>query len=311
MSFEEIWAQFDSLKQEQDAEIQLQQSDFFCTCGGLKTFSLELPTCTTCGKQDVSFISDEPEWAGGPDEDGNEDPCRVGMAQNTVLFSEKWGMGTIIKGKNCQKMAKINFHSSMNHRDRALYHAYAEIENICKRNLSLTDNVIEEAKKIYRRFNEDKLTRGAVRTGIKANCVLFACKANNVTRSTEEISQAFGIPVKDLSRTIDMFREVTGEEIKESAGASNILARIFNDVKCIPDLERGRIRMKLITMCKTLENNPNLLGKTPKGIVSAILYTQLINLGYATDRAEISRICGVSVPTLVKIETILKTCVAV
>jgi hypothetical protein len=64
-------------------------------------------------------------------------------------------------------------------------------------------------------------------------------------------------------------------------------------------------------MCKTLENNPNLLGKTPKGIVSAILYTQLINLGYSTDRAEISKICGVSVPTLVKIETILKTCVAV
>ena len=298
-----IWAQFDELKQNNNEEKY--ECDFFCRCGGLKTFSLELPTCTTCGLQDSRFISDEPEWAGGP-EDGGDDPCRVGMAQDTELFSPAWGMGTIIKGRNCQKMAKINFHSSMNHRDRALYHAYAQFDAICKRHLGIPDNIIAEAKKIYKQFNEDKLTRGAIRTGIKANCVLQACKKNGVTRSTEEIANAFGIPVKDISRTLDMFRETTGQEIKESATASNILARIFNDIQCIPDSERGKVRMKLISICQTIESSPELLGKTPKGIVSAVLYTQLIKMGYTVDRITVAGICGVSIPTLIKIEGILK-----
>ena len=303
----EIWAQFDLIKKEEEHVHVIGQNDFFCRCGGLKTFSLELPTCTTCGLQDISFICDEPEWAGGPDDDG-DDPCRVGMAQNLDLYSEAWGMGTIIKGgKNFQKMAKINFHSSMNHRDRALYHAYVEFDSICKKHLGIPENIIEAAKKIFRKFNEDKLTRGAVRKGIKANCVLYACKENGVTRSTEEIADAFGIPVKDISRTSDMFRETTGEDIKESATSSDILARIFNDIDCVPVLERGKIRMKLISVCKKIESNPELLGKTPKGVVSAILYTQLVAMGYHVDRAHIAMICGVSIPTLVKIENILKT----
>ena len=298
-----IWDQFDSLNKE-PTEI-CNTNDFFCTCGGLKTFSLELPTCTTCGLQDYAYISDEPEWAGGP-EDGEADPCRVGMAQDTSLYSAAWGMGTIIKGRNCQKMAKINFHSSMNHRDRALYHAYAQFDNVCKRNLGIPEKIVEDAKKIYRRFNEDKLTRGAIRTGIKANCVLYACKEHGVTRSTEEIANAFGIPVKDISRTLDMFRMTTGEDIKESANASNILVRIFNDVTCVPVEDRGKVRMKLIGICQEMENNPALMGKTPKGIVSAILYTQLVKMGYNVDRATIASICGVSLPTLVKIEGIIK-----
>ena len=300
----DIWAQFDSLQNE--PVIVKSESDFFCRCGGLKTFSLELPTCTTCGLQDTSFISDEQEWTGGPDDD-RDDPCRVGMAQNLELYSEAWGMGTIIKGRNCQKMAKINFHSSMNHKDRALYHAYAEFDTICKRSLGIPENIIGEAKKIYRKFNEDKLTRGAVRKGIKANCVLYACKEGGVSRSTEEIAAAFGIPVKDISRTGEMFSTVTGEDIKESANASNILSRIFNDIDCIPQDERGKLRMKLIAYCKQIENTPELLGKTPKGIVSGILYIQLEKMGYEIDRAFIAKICGVSIPTLVKIENILKT----
>lgn len=301
-----IWAQFDAIKREEE-HLEAVGNEFFCRCGGLKTFSLELPTCTTCGLQDVSFISDEPEWAGGPDEDGGDDPCRVGMAQNLDLYSEAWGMGTIIKGKNCQKMAKINFHSSMNHRDRALYHAYVEFDTVCKRTLGIPENIIEDAKKIYRKFNEDKLTRGAVRKGIKANCVLYSCKENGVSRSTEEIASAFGIPVKDISRTSELFSEITGEDIKESANASNILSRIFNEIDCIPVEDRGKMRMKLISICKSVENIPELLGKTPKGIVSGVLFTNLKNFGYDIQRGDIAQVCGVSIPTLVKIENILKT----
>jgi len=302
---EQIWGYFEEIRTQNIIETPNKFNEYFCSCGGLKTFSTELPTCTSCGLQDFQFISDEPEWAGGPDEDGGDDPCRVGMAQDLHLYSEKWGMGTIMKGKNCQRMAKINFHSSMNHKDRALFHTYAEFDRICKVKLNLPEYVITEAKKTYRSFSEDKLTRGAVRKGIKANCVLQACVNNKIPRSTCEISQAFDIPVKDIARTIETFAAVTHQDAKESAGASDILCRIFNKLTCIPSADRGKIRMKLIGMCKDIEMEPKLMGKTPKGIVSAVLFIKLTELGYVVERSEIAAICEVSVPTLVKIENLI------
>jgi hypothetical protein len=297
------WAQFEELQV--PAEKPRESTDCFCSCGGVKSYEYEFPTCVVCGVMDSCFLSDEPEWMfGGPDENGGTDMCRVGMPQNTSLYSEAWGVGTIIKGRNCQKMAKINFHSSMNHRDRALHHAYREFETVCQK-MKIPDQIINNAKIIYRKFNEDKLTRGAIRLGIKANCVIWACKKEGVSRSTAEIADAFGIAVRDLSRTSDMFREVTGEDLGESALAADIVKRIFNAITCVPDDCRGRVRMRIINACAEAEHRPDLLGKTPKGIVSAVVYKVLTEMKYEVSRAEVAEICGISVPTLVKIEKLL------
>jgi transcription initiation factor TFIIIB Brf1 subunit/transcription initiation factor TFIIB len=113
--------------------------------------------------------------------------------------------------------------------------------------------------------------------------------------------------VKDISRTTEIFREFTGMEIKQSAAPSDIINRIFNTLTCITvSKDSSRIRMKIVARCKILEANAELLGKTPKGIVSAVLYRELTELGFQINRAEIAAVCGVSVPTLVKIENILK-----
>jgi transcription initiation factor TFIIIB Brf1 subunit/transcription initiation factor TFIIB len=63
--------------------------------------------------------------------------------------------------------------------------------------------------------------------------------------------------------------------------------------------------MKIINACKEAESKPELLGKTPKGIMSAVMYKVLSELGYQITRAEIASLCGISVPTLVKIEKII------
>lgn len=297
------WEEFEQLREKR--EPPKESTEFFCSCGGVKSYQYEFPTCTECAVMDTHYLSSEPEWLSyGPDENGGADLCRVGMPQNTDLYSESWGIGTSMKGRNCQRMAKINFHSSMNHRDRALHHAYREFESVCQK-LNISNQVVNNAKIIYRKFNEDKLTRGAIRLGVKANCIIWACKKEGVSRSTAEIAEAFGIAVRDLSRTSDMFREVTGEDLGESALAADIVKRIFNAVTCVPDDCRGRVRMRVINACAEAEHMPSLLGKTPKGIVSAVVYKVLVEMKYEVSRAEIAEICGISVPTLVKIEKLL------
>jgi transcription initiation factor TFIIB len=300
-----IWMQLDSILSGNQRETNIQNDDdqYICACGGIKTFQYELPTCTTCGRVDDVFISDEAEWIGGPDSE--DDPSRVGIPVNSLLYSGSWGMGTLIKGKSCQRMAKISLHSSMNHRDRALHHAYTQLDHICKGKLKLHDVVIEKAKVIYKKFNEEKLTRGAVRSGIKANCVLFACNEQGVSRSLQEIALAFDIPVKDISRTNEIFKSVTGEETGTTF-SSDIISRLFNSVNFIPDVDKGRVRMKIIKACEESQNNPMLMGKTPKGVASAVIFKTLHELGYSVEREFISKICEVSVPTMIKIEKILK-----
>ncbi len=302
----EIWNQLDSVLTTMNANAQSQKNEdqYICACGGIKSYQYEFPTCTSCGRVDSVFISDEPEWNGGPDCD--EDPSRVGCPVNNTLYSENWGIGTLIVGRSCMKMAKISFHSSMNHKDRALHHAYTQFDHICKGSLKLNDAVIEQAKIVYKKFNEEKLTRGAVRFGIKANCVLYACKLHGVSRSLQEVADAFKIPVKDISRTNDMFRNVTGEDTGSTL-SSSIISRLFNDITFIPDSEKGKIRMKVIHACEDMQNNPMLMGKTPKGIASAIIFKTLTEAGIKVDRAVIAKVCEVSVPTLVKIEKIISS----
>ena len=181
-------------------------------CNGIKVRSREgLPTCSDCGLVESYYVDDTAEWTSGITDDGKvNDPSRCGNPDaNPELFSQNWGKGTIISTQRFssyenRRMAKINFHMSMNHKDRALFHAYKDIDEACH---TLPDAVLKDAKMMYRKFNEGKLTRGAVRLGIKANCVLYACRLAKNPRTTKEIADMFGIQSKDVSRTTDIFKD--------------------------------------------------------------------------------------------------------
>lgn len=305
MDLELIWDQVDSLKV--DPPIKLSGSFYICLCGGLKdTHESDLPTCMECGRCDNEFISDEPEWRGGIDDDGGvRDPSRVG-APVDERFSEMWSMGTIMTVRSnasyaLKKLARIDFHTSMNHKDRSLFHDYASMEKAAK---DLPKCVIREAHELYRKFGEKRLTRGAVRTGIKANCLLQACKNNNVSRSIAEMATAFGIPTKDVSRTNDIFREVfpVVNEVNQIVMASDVAARLMNTFD-IPDDVKRRVRMKVIQSCEKIQEMPELSGKTPKTIAATVirvLVEEWIDLNTVCD------VCGVSAPTIKKIEGIVR-----
>ena len=263
--------------------------------------------CTSCGLIDTNNISDEAEWRSGMDENGKtRDPSRVGMPSDTELYSEQWGRGSIIqtnwKSSHKQRlMAKIAFQSSMNHRDRALHHAYKGFDAVQDK-LSLSLGTTRVAKILYRKFNEKKLTRGAVRTGVKANCVFYACRESGYARSAQEICDAFGIPTKDMSRTVNMFREELLGDVKEKQviiSSKDVIGRLL----CGLNVYDGRFKMQCLKKCDELMSCVELMGKTPKGVASAVIY--LMMDGQKT-KHEICAACDISIPTLNKIVGIVK-----
>jgi transcription initiation factor TFIIIB Brf1 subunit/transcription initiation factor TFIIB len=266
-----------------------------------------------CGRVDDEYVSDEPEWRSGGDADGQKaDPSRVGAPCSTDHFSAAWSQTTFMSVAHSasyaqKKLARINHHSSMNHRDRALFHAYAELDHIGKTILKLPENVMYSAKIKYKAFNEAVLTRGAVRNGIKANCIFQACREFNVARTTQEIADAFGIPARDISRTFDMYQEQVPETSVHITTPADLVSRFFNSVTGIPEADRGRLRMKVIARCKELEDKVELMGRTPKAIACAVMASVLKGVPGAPDRQTLCKICDISVPTLAKIETILNS----
>ena len=308
---ERIWADLGVL-QATECVPRNHLEEFLCKfCGGPKVFDgveIDLPTCTQCGRVDAAYICEEPEWRSGGGEEA--DPSRVGAPVNTDHFSEAWGQTTFMApGKfasyGTKRMCRINMHASMNHRDRALFHAYADLDRIGKGILNLQDNVMYAVKSKYRAFNTAVLTRGAVRNGIKANCVFQACREFGVARTTQEIAAAFGIPSRDLSRTFDMYQEQNPETVVHVTTAADLVSRFFNDVKGIPDSERGKLKMKVVARCKALEDKVELMGRTPKAVACAVMTAILTGVPGAPTRAELCTICGISLPTLSKIEAII------
>jgi transcription initiation factor TFIIB len=296
--------------------------EFLCKhCGGVKVYdgqdefgsSIDLPTCTTCGAVDESWINDEPEWRTGGESEG-PDPTRVGAPENLDHFSEVWNLGTTIQyaGFGSKNFMKVNTlkrrqtHCNANHKDRSLFHAYVGMDKVGKDVLGLTDNVMYLAKVKYRKFNENVLTRGAVRTGVKANCIFQACRELGLARTKQEIATAFGIPPRDISRTFEIYQEQLPETDVHVITPADLVPRVFSSVTHVPELERGRVKAQIVKACNSLDECVELMGRTPKAIVCAVMFHMFAKLGHPISKAEICRICDVSGPTLAKIDGIVK-----
>ena len=306
---DQAWAAFDELRQRSDVFVH-RRPEWECECGGLKIFNTDgLPTCMDCARTEFAHISDEPEWRSGMNDDGAVcDSSRVGAPSNLDHFSAAWNTGTIMNapraaGSVMKRLVRINFHLSMNHRDRSLFHAYAEMDRVGKQVLGLQDNVMYSAKIKYKQFSESVLTRGAVRMGVKANCIFQACKEFGVARTTHEIASAFEIAVRDVARTTEKFLDTSPEVKVAVTTPSDLISRFFNSVQCVPDGERGRVKMRIVTTCKSLVDSPGLQGRTPKAVACAVMWVVLKDRGMT--KADLCKICDVSVPTLTKLEAIV------
>lgn len=303
MNLDTIWTQVDALLNTQKNEETVIQ--FVCkSCKGIKVYGSDnMPVCSSCGIVDEYYIDETAEWTSGVSDEGKvSDPARCGNPNaNPELFSEEWGKGTIIATKHTtyknKRMSKINFHMSMNHKDRALFHAYKDIDEAGQ---TLPQNVLQTAKILYKKFNDGKLTRGNVRLGIKGNCLLYACRLAKIPRTTKEIADMFNIQPKDISRTAQIFKETIMGETEQNYVTKpiNVLQRLLNAF----EISREE-RSACVKMCNALEKCPELMSKTPNTIATAIIY---INLASRFSKSEVASLCQVSIPTINKIEVIVK-----
>lgn len=171
--------------------------------------------CKRCGQVLDSILDANPEWRGF-DEDGRCENTRCSMPINPLLSQSS--LGTSIGGAGFRsRIKRIHNWSVMPYRERSLNDVFRFITEKCRAH-RLLKCIEDDAKIMYKtisdvKHNEGKnsgkyiIVRGVNRTSLIAACVFFACKKKQMTRSTKEIAEMFGLDNSEMTQGNKLFME--------------------------------------------------------------------------------------------------------
>lgn len=251
-----------------DQDICKHENTFYDAKNGLNV-------CTSCGDTLPCTLDESPEWMyARSSEEYKRDPSRCGCPLNPLL--EKSSMSTMIKSKSYSFMNKLHHQMSMDHVERSLFHVFEQITRIAIDKANLPTNVIEQAKYYYKIISERKLSRGDIRQGLIACCILYACKYYKVSRSSKEISQICDIKVTLLNKTHKIFIHKMYDILEKDhlfnsqINTNDMIPRYCNSLTLDKDLENILLK-KVYLLDNFIKDNSLLDGKTPSSVVCGII----------------------------------------
>lgn len=260
--------------------------------------------CNACGVvNDHELIDEGAEWNSGFDDAKN--PSRCGCPINPLL--ERSSMSTMIGKGGGQKfwlMRKIHQQNSMDYIERSRWHVFESITRCCEKG-NISPKICELAKEYYKSISEKKLSRGGIRKGLIACCIMFACKENNVSRSSKEISIICGVDVSKINHASKLFQELINIDKSTQHTQPNDLIIRFCCCLNLETKEQYKIANQVQIFSDSINEAKILIGKTPSAVTSAMIYIILIQNGHSINKRLLVKQHGISIVTLNKIVTII------
>ena len=317
---EDIWNQYNTLLEEKkkDSGNKIVDKSKCLNCDQqlCSDYTNGVFVCLNCGViNEESIFDEQAEWIyNSSDNNGKKDPSRCGAPINQML--EKSSMSTMIGGGNASNfMKKLHFQMSMDYVERARYHVFEKIQKMAFEKGNLSQNIIEQSKYYYMTLSKRKLSRGIIRQGLIACCILYACKYYNVSRSIKEISEMCEVTVPILNKTSKLFLEIMNDVLSGNYNNDDTSTRSTSYKDLIPrfigklTLENN-IEKKLIKKVKVydifIKNCSELECKTPSSIAAGVILYGCNELNVSLSKNLISERLSVSIVTINKIHKILQ-----
>lgn len=251
--------------------------------------------CVDCFGIANRFIDNGAEWRNFANE-GRGDMTRCGMPVNELLPDSSVGSIIGYGGKNTKDMRvlrKYHMWNNISYKERTLYNVFDTL-TLNTANHGINKTILEEAKNLYKKMSEARLTRGDNRNGLIASSIYIACKTNGVPRSAKEIAQMFNISSTIMTRGCKHFQEIL-KMSTQSTTAEDFIARICSKVDLGKDEQ---------DICMNVIQRADELGlvsdNTPPSIAAAIIYLCGDKYGWSVDKEVLSQACGVSGVTVMK-----------
>ena len=253
--------------------------------------------CTDCGLIDLDTLDVSAEWRFYNSEDSkNVDPSRCGCPSNPYL--PKSSLGTMIASSN-QNLTRIHQWSSMPYNERSLLHVFDDIKTRCSK-YNIPKSVIDDAIFYYKKIHDSKvITRGAIRKGIKASCVLIACQKKKIPMVPRDIAKMFDIKSTDLTRGHKKFYELIGS-IDSVTDVENLTSVDYINRFC----KKINLNKKYIEIAKEVAKNadkiPTIRENTPPSIAAGTILLTCNHYNLSFCKKQISHGCSISEVTITK-----------
>ena len=185
--------------------------------------------------------------------------------------------------------------SSMTYRNRVLCRVFDQLA-VCASQHGLPACILEEAKGLYKRVSEARITRGENRAAVIAVCMYVACKKNAVPRSIREVGEMFSIRPCAMTKATHTVQAVIADADATSSEPSDFLGRFC----CRLGMPDHAVRMTRDVVARA-DELAVVCDAMPPSIVGGAIQLVGLRLGLALDRDAIAAACMIAPATVTKI----------
>ena len=251
--------------------------------------------CASCNTILRRYIDHSAEWRYyGHEDSKGADPARCGPPTNELMPS----IGSMLSATGSTRCSigsrmirKYQMWNAMSYRERSLYSVcdFLSVSALCN---GISPVILEEAKNMYKKISELKISRGENRNAIIACCVYMACKTNNVPRSIREIAEMFDVRVQCMTKACKTFQDLINIKVSSSAPLD------FVNRFC----SKLEVSQEFIDTCRSIveKTEPILCEYTPPSAVAGCIMLCCEITGTKITKKRIAEVCQISVVTISK-----------
>jgi transcription initiation factor TFIIB len=301
----------------------------------VEEFSSGDMVCGSCGLVLGDRIVDtRSEWRTfSNDDQGNDDPSRVGDGANPLLHGSQL-QTDIAYGDGSGRARDLNRAQNRSTHDKAtkgLLAAYKEIGAHCDA-VNIPKNVSDTAKHLFKLVDDAKAFKGKSQEALIAGCIFIACRQCEVPRTFREIYALTKVSKKDIGRTfkaLEKFFAAEANKTTMTAGGKFMcvdssfaiyINSLFKGVVPAADQYQTTTSTNARDLCLRYCNQlglksqqfvkvsqgladkmstvGDLAGRSPLSVAAACIYMASYLLGKPKTAKEISQVAGVSDGTI-------------
>jgi len=287
----------------------------------VEEFSAGDTICGSCGRVLADRIIDtRSEWRTfSNDDQGNDDPSRIGDAANPLLHGSQLqteiGFGD--GGMRVRELSRAHNKSNHDKANKALQAAYGQISTLCD-SQNINKTTAETAKYLFKMTDDVKLFKGKSQDAIIAGCIFIACRQHRQQRSFREIFKMTNVSKKEVGRTFKALEAYLQKTQKEKTGPTVAGNGAVMDTANLLSTEENRSTSAAMLMpraCAKLGLGTNVqivaeqcadvvsregiaAGRSPLSIAGACLYLVSHIMGHPKTAKEIGAAVEVSDGTI-------------
>ncbi|KAF2422605.1 cyclin-like protein [Tothia fuscella] len=282
----------------------------------VEEFSSGDTVCGSCGMVLASHLVDtRSEWRTfSNDDQGNDDPSRVGEAANPLLNGSQLSstIAFSMNDPNSRDLSRAQNKSTADKTAKGLTAAYRQIDHFCNA-WHFSGSIAEGAKGLYKMTDDAKSFKGKGQEAILAGCIFIACRQGGNPRTFKEITALTKVPKKEIGRTFKLLENffkshtkdnstsVAGGVVmkndtyigKPSTNANELCGRFCSNLGLPPNISliSGECAELLVGMGW-------LAGRSPLSVAAVAIYVVSHLMGKPRSAKEISVPAGVSDGTI-------------